>query len=164
MSTGARQFDSARFRQVLGHFCTGVTIVTAAPDGSAVGFTAQAFTSLSIEPPLVAMCPGVESRSWPRIREAGAFCANILAHDQEALCRRFATRGVDKFQGVGWTSSHVTASPVLDGVLAWVDTRIVACHPAGDHVIVVSEVVDLGVERETLPLLFYRGGYGRFEP
>ncbi len=157
-------FDTARYRQVLGHFCTGVSIVTAVEHGEPIGFTAQSFTSVSLEPPLVAMCPGSAILSWPRIRAAGVFCANILAHDQEVLCRRFATRGLDKFQGIGWRGSHATGSPVLDGVLAWVDARIEAIHEAGDHLIVVGRVVDLDVSREASPLLFYRGGYGRFEP
>ena len=166
---GAPSFDVSRYRQVLGHFCTGVTIVTAvhSGDGGAgvpAGFSAQSFTSVSLEPPLVAMCPGTAILSWPAIRDAGVFCANILAHDQEALCRRFATRGVDKFQGIGWRPSHATGSPVLDGVLAWVDAAIETVHEAGDHLIVVGRVVDLDVSREASPLLFYRGGYGRFEP
>ena len=161
-------FDAARYRQVLGHFCTGVTIVTAVERDSGghstpAGFSAQSFTSVSLDPPLVAMCPGNAILSWPSIRDAGVFCANILAHDQEVLCRRFATRGVDKFQGIGWKPSHATGSPVLDGVLAWIDARIEAIHEAGDHLIVVGRVVDLDVTREALPLLFYRGGYGRFE-
>jgi 3-hydroxy-9,10-secoandrosta-1,3,5(10)-triene-9,17-dione monooxygenase reductase component len=160
----APSFDTARYRQVLGHFCTGVTIVTAVEQGQPVGFTAQSFTSVSLEPPLVAMCPGAEIMSWPHIRQAGVFAANILAHDQEVLCRRFATRGADKFEGIGWQRSHATGSPVLDGVLAWVDTRIEAVHHAGDHLIVVGRVVDLDVTREASPLLFYRGGYGHFEP
>ncbi|MDQ3679767.1 MAG: flavin reductase family protein [Actinomycetota bacterium] len=166
---GPSSFDTPRYRTVLGHFCTGVSIVTAVaggPEGrgAPTGFTAQSFTSVSLEPPLVAMCPGSGILSWPSIRDAGVFCANILAHDQESLCRRFATRGVDKFQGVGWRPSHATGSPVIDGVLAWVDARIEAIHQAGDHLIVVGRVVDLDVSREASPLLFYRGGYGRFEP
>ncbi len=160
----ASSFDTARYRQVLGHFCTGVTIVTAVEQGQPVGFSAQSFTSVSLTPPLVAMCPGAEILSWPRIRDAGAFAANILAHDQEVLCRRFATRGVDKFEGIGWHRSHATGSPVLEGVLAWVDARIEAVYQAGDHLIVVGRVVDLDVAREASPLLFYRGGYGHFEP
>jgi 3-hydroxy-9,10-secoandrosta-1,3,5(10)-triene-9,17-dione monooxygenase reductase component len=165
----ATAFDDSRYRQVLGHFCTGVTVVTAVettPEGrkAPTGFTAQSFTSVSLAPPLVAMCPGAQILSWPAIRDAGVFCANILAHDQEALCRRFATRGVDKFEGVGWRPSHATGSPVLEGALAWVDARIEDIHEAGDHLIVVGRVVDLDVAREGSPLLFYRGGYGRFEP
>ena len=167
-AAGTQSVDAARYRQVLGHFCTGVSIVTAVDPGperrgAPTGFTAQSFTSVSLEPPLVAMCPGSGILSWPSIRDAGVFCANILAHDQEALCRRFATRGVDKFQGVGWKPSHATGSPVIDGVLAWVEARIDAIHQAGDHLIVVGRVVDLDVSREASPLLFYRGGYGRFE-
>lgn len=160
----APSVDTARYRQVLGHFCTGVTIVTAAEQGRPVGFTAQSFTSVSLNPPLVAMCPGAEIMSWPYIRDAGVFTANILAHDQEVLCRRFATRGAEKFEGIGWQPSHATGSPVLDGVLAWVDARIEAIHQAGDHLIVVGRVLDLDVTREASPLLFYRGGYGHFEP
>ena len=162
--TQAAPFDTARFRQVLGHFCTGIAVVTAVDEGLPVGFTAQSFTSVSLEPPLVAMCPGNQILSWPHIRAAGTFCSNILAKDQEDLARRFATRGTDKFQGVGWAPAHVTGSPVLDGVLAWVDSRIEAVHEAGDHLIVVGRVVDLGIKGEGAPLLFYRGGYGRFEP
>ncbi len=162
--TGAPTFDAARYRQVLGHFCTGVTVVTAVEGGEPVGFTAQAFTSVSLHPPLVAMCPAMTSMSWPRIQSSGAFCANILAEDQEALSRGFAIRGAEKFRGVGWRPSHRTGSPVLSDVLAWVDCQIEAEHQAGDHVIVIGRVVDLGLERHALPLLFYRGGYGHFEP
>ncbi len=156
--------DSARFREVLGHFCTGVTVVTAVREGEALGFTAQAFTSVSLQPPLVAMCPARTTASWARMRDGGVFCANILSEDQEALCRAFATKGADKFHGVGWRPSHRTGSPVLADVLAWVDCAVEAEHEAGDHLIVVGRVVDLAVETHALPLLFYRGGYGRFHP
>ena len=162
--TGAPTFDAARFRQVLGYFCTGVTVITAVHEGEPVGFTAQAFTSLSLEPPMVAMCPARSTSSWPRMRAAGVFCANILTEDQEALSRGFAIRGADKFRGVGWQPSHRTGSPVLADVLAWIDCVVEAEHEAGDHLIVVGRVVDLGLTRHGLPLLFYRGGYGRFEP
>lgn len=162
--TGAPTFDAARYRQVLGHFCTGVTIIAAVHEGQPVGFTFQAFTSVSLDPPLVAVCPSRESSTWPRIRAAGTFCANILGEDQEALCRAFATRGGERFHGVGWRRSHATGSPVLSDVLAWVDCRLEAEHEAGDHLIAVARVVDLGLEKHALPLLFYRGGYGRFEP
>jgi 3-hydroxy-9,10-secoandrosta-1,3,5(10)-triene-9,17-dione monooxygenase reductase component len=141
-----------------------VTVVTAVQRGRPLGFTAQAFTSVSLEPPLVAMCPARTTASWSRMRAVGTFCANILTEDQEALCRAFATKGADKFRGVGWRRSHRTGSPVLADVLAWVDCVVEAEHEAGDHVIVVGRVVDLGLERHALPLLFYRGGYGRFQP
>ena len=156
-------FDAAVFRQVLGHFCTGVGVVTAVVGGEPVGFTVQSFTSVSLDPPLVAVCPARSSQSWPRIRSVGAFCVNVLAEDQEALGRVFATRGADKFRGVGWTPSTATGSPVLDGALARVDCSIETEHDGGDHLVVLARVVDLGLGTGTRPLLFYRGGYGRFE-
>ena len=157
-------FDAARFRQVLGHFCTGVTVITGMQEGEPLGLTVQSFTSVSLDPPLVALCPARASASWPLIGASGGFCANVLAEEQEALARVFATRGADKFAGVGWKPSPATGSPLLDDVLAWVDCRVESEHDGGDHVIVVGRVVDLGVSDGGGPLLFYRGGYGRFTP
>ena len=160
--TGA-SFDSARYRQVLGHFPTGVTVVTAAPDHQPVGLAVGSFTSVSLEPPLVAFLPTKTSTSFPKIREAGCFCVNVLADDQEDVCRVFASSGGDKFQGIGWRPAS-TGSPILHEVLAWIDCDIDAIHEAGDHFIVVGRVRELEVaRREGGPLVFYRGGYGRFE-
>jgi len=161
-ASGASTFDAGRFREVLGHFATGVTIVTAMEDAEPVGFTCQAFTSLSLEPPLVALAPGKSSTSWPRIAAAGSFCVNILAEDQEALSRDFAISGGDKFTGVGWRSAG-NGAPILDGALGWVECAFVVAHDAGDHELVVGRVQDMGVRRGR-PLLYYRGGFGRFEP
>ncbi len=161
---GAGSIDAARFRQVMGHFCTGVTVVTGFADDQPLGFTVQAFASVSLEPPLLSFCPSKLSTSWPRIRPAGHFCVNILAARQEVLCRAFATPGPKKFRGVGWRPGHRTGAPVLDGGLAWVEAQVVAEHDAGDHTIVVGRVLDLDVTGDEGPLLFYRGGFGRFEP
>lgn len=150
------------FRAVLGHFCTGVTVVTALDDAEPVGFTAQSFSSLSLDPPLVVVCPGKGSTSWPRIEAAGSFCVNVLSEEQEELCRGFAMRGADKFAGIGYSPAPRTGAPVLTGALAWVDCRLETIHDGGDHLIVVGRVLDLGVH-EGKPLLFYRGGFGRFE-
>ncbi|HVX21809.1 MAG TPA: flavin reductase family protein [Acidimicrobiales bacterium] len=157
---GASSFDQARFREVLGHFATGITVVTAMEDGAPVGFTCQSFTSLSLDPPLVALAPAKSSTSWPRIAQAGAFAVNILADRQEALCRDFAVSGGDKFAGVPW---HLGAAgtPILDGVLAWVECELGIIHDAGDHELVTGRVLHLGVG-DGGPLLFYRGGFGRF--
>ena len=159
---GASTFDGARFREVMGHFATGVTIVTAIEEGLPVGFTCQTFTSLSLEPPLVALAPGKNSTSWPRIAAAGVFCVNILADDQAALGRDFAVSGGDKFTGVGWRPG-ANGAPVLDGALAWIECRLELAHDAGDHELVVGSVQDMGVSRGQ-PLVYYRGGFGRFEP
>jgi 3-hydroxy-9,10-secoandrosta-1,3,5(10)-triene-9,17-dione monooxygenase reductase component len=154
-------FDIATFRTVLGHFCSGITVVTAIDEGMSVGLTCQSFASVSLDPPLVLFVPAKASNSWPHIRSAGHFCANILGEHQEELGRRFAIKGVDKFAGVGWRAG-VTGAPLLDGCLAHVECEVQAVHDAGDHDIVVGRVVDLGISGEGNPLLFYRGGYGRF--
>ena len=96
----APTIDSAHYRQVLGHFATGVTVITAIDDGEAVGLAANSFTSVSLEPPLVAFCAAHESTTWPRIRAARRFCVNVLAEDQEDVCRVFAAKGADRFAGV----------------------------------------------------------------
>jgi 3-hydroxy-9,10-secoandrosta-1,3,5(10)-triene-9,17-dione monooxygenase reductase component len=162
--TAAPTIDSARFRQVLGHFCSGITIITGMDGDEPVGLTCQSFSSVSLDPPLILFCPGKASSSWPRIRDSGAFAVNILSAEQEDVCRLFATKGADKFRGVGWENG-ATGSPIIRDVLAWMDCRMDAEHDAGDHTIVVGRVVELHVADETDgPLLFYRGGYGRFEP
>ena len=161
-ATAAPSFDTAHFRSVLGHFCSGITIVTAVDDGEPVGLTCQSFCSVSLEPPLVAFAPSKSSTSWPRIQRTGVFCVNVLDEDQEEVCRVFATSGADKFRGVGWRPAE-TGSPILEDALAWVDCRIERQHDAGDHVIVVGRVLELASARSGRPLLFYRAGYGRFE-
>ncbi len=149
-------------RDVLGHFPTGVVVVTArAPDGDPLGFTCQSFASLSLEPPLVSFAPARTSTTWPRIRDVGAFCVNVLAAGQRDRSVGFARGGgaVDKFTGVDWWPAP-SGAPVLEGVSAWVDCALHAEHDGGDHTIVVGRVLDLGADPARLPLLFYRGGYG----
>jgi 3-hydroxy-9,10-secoandrosta-1,3,5(10)-triene-9,17-dione monooxygenase reductase component len=154
-------FDQARFREVLGHFATGITIVTATEDGEPVGFSCQSFAALSLDPPMVILAPAKTSTSWPRIARAGAFCVNILGEHQEAVCRAFAVSGGDKFDGVKW-SPGVTGAPVIDGSLAIVECTLGAIYEGGDHELVTGHVVEMEVG-EGSPLLFYRSGFGRFE-
>jgi 3-hydroxy-9,10-secoandrosta-1,3,5(10)-triene-9,17-dione monooxygenase reductase component len=160
MMARTSSFDQARFREVLGHFATGVTIVTAMEEAGPVGFTCQAFSALSLDPPMVVLAPAKDSTSWPKIAKAGWFCVNILESKQEAICRTFAVSGVQKFEGVGW-SPAASGAPVLDGCLAWIDCELELSHDAGDHELVLGRVHDLGVEDGT-PLLYYRSGFGRF--
>lgn len=154
--------DDARFKEVLGHFATGITIVTAMEEGLPVGFTCQAFTALSLHPPLVALAPAKSSTSWPRIARAGFFCVNVLGAHQEAVCRAFAVSGGDKFTGIAWHPG-ATGSPVLDGSLAVVECRLGAIYEAGDHELVTGEVLSMEVG-EGGPLLFYRGGFAQLIP
>ncbi|MGP4013522.1 flavin reductase family protein [Streptomyces sp. 4N124] len=157
------------FRRVLGHFCSGLTIITslAARAGvqraEPVGFTCQSFASLSLQPPLVTFSVARTSSTWPRIEPSGAFCVNILTAGQEALCRSFAVSGADKFAGVDWTPAAATGSPVLAGSLAWADCTLEAVHPGGDHWIVVGRVRAAAVADSDAagPLLFYRSAFHR---
>jgi 3-hydroxy-9,10-secoandrosta-1,3,5(10)-triene-9,17-dione monooxygenase reductase component len=154
--------DSARFRQVLGYFPTGVTVVTAVDDGVPVGLAVGSFCSASLDPPLVAFFPDKSSSSWPRIEASGSFCVNILGDDQEDVSRRFATKGADKFGGLGWRPS-ASGSPILADVTAWIDCDVHEVFDAGDHYCVLGLVTELEVAEGGTPLVFCRGGYGRFE-
>jgi len=122
----------------------------------------NSFTSVSLEPPLVLFCAAKSSTTWPRIQAAGKWAANILDDDGEEICRLFAQKGADRFAHIAYTPGR-TGSPILDDALAFVDCETLVEHDAGDHVIVVGRVVELGYQHEGKPLLFYRGGYGRYE-
>lgn len=158
------QFDSKRFRQVLGHYPTGVTVVTAVDgDGRPVGMAVGSFTSVSLDPPLVAFLPDKGSTSFPRIRGASSFCVNVLSAEQEHVCRAFAAKGQDKFGGLSWRAA-ASGAPILDGVVAWIDCEFEAIYETGDHYIVIGKVRGLDVASQGMPLLFFQGGYGHFNP
>jgi 3-hydroxy-9,10-secoandrosta-1,3,5(10)-triene-9,17-dione monooxygenase reductase component len=157
-SAGAA-IDAAAFRHALGHFCSGVVIVTAAGPEGLAGFTCQSFFSLSLSPPLIAFSPAISSTSYPRIRSAGAFCINILAEDQAELCARFSRSGTDKWSETGWRQGD-TGSPVLDGVLSAIECRIVDERETGDHYLVIGEVVRLHTQGGR-PLLCFSGATAR---
>ena len=151
--------DPQVMREVLGHFASGVTVVTADTAAGPIGFTCQSFSSLSLDPPLVAFAPARTSTTWPRLREIGQFCVNVLAEEQTALSQAFARSGADKFAGVPWTRSR-HGSPVLQDVVAWIDCRLWAEYDGGDHTIVAARVLDLGADPDRRPLVFHRGSYG----
>jgi len=158
----APAIDSARYRQVLGHFPTGVTVITAATEDGPAGLAVGSFFSVSLDPPLVAFCAAKTSSSYPKISAAGHFVVNILSEDQEDVSRVFAASGTDKFNGLGYRPAARTGAPVLTGVLAWIDCDLDAVHEAGDHWIVIGRVHDLEIGHEGGPLIFFRGGYGRY--
>ncbi len=151
--------DPERFRQVLGHFATGITIITASEDGEPVGFSCQAFAALSLDPPLVLFCPALTSSTWPRIQQTGYFCANVLTAEQGQLATLFGRSKPDRFDGVEWVPD-LNGSPIIDGVLTWISCRILDVHTIGDHYVVIGRVLELGECGPDRPLLFYRGRYG----
>ena len=150
-----------RMRSVLGIFTTGVVVVAALGE-EPLGFTCQSFASLSLEPPLISFSPARTSTTWPRIRDLGRFCVNVLAHDQAPLSEQFARPGPGKFGDAAWTPSAF-GSPVLDGVSAWIDCDLAAEYDGGDHTIVVGAVRSLHSVPDRHPLIFYRGRYAPSE-
>lgn len=155
-------FDKGWFRRVLGNYPTGVAVVTApGTDGPPAGMAVGSFTAASLDPPLVAFLPDKSSTSFPKIRAAGCFCVNVLASDQESVCRAFAAKAADKFAHLSWRPAN-SGSPILDGVVAWIDCDIEHVGEAGDHYVVLGRVRELDVAGEARPLLFFQGGYGRF--
>ena len=148
-----------QFRDVLGRFASGVTVVTSMSNGAPVGMTAQSFSSVSLNPPLVLFIPAKTSRAWPAIQRSGKFCVNFLAHGQEELSNTMASRGVDKFADVSWAPAPETGSPLLEGILGYVDCQIHTVHEAGDHYVVIGRVLALASAEHEDPLLFYRGKY-----
>lgn len=163
--TGAPAVDPARFRHVLGHYPTGVVVVTALDrTGAAIGMTVGSFTSVSLDPPLVAFLPDRNSGSWRALRESGErFCVNVLSAGQEDVCRAVAVRKTDKFHDIEWRPSPA-GNPVINGAVAWIDCVTEQLHDAGDHHIVVGRVLHLQEGDGETPLLFHQGAYGTFAP
>lgn len=156
-------FDQKDFRTTMSQFCTGVVIATGAPDGEPAGFAAQSFVSLSLDPPLIAICPGKGSTSWPKLRAAGAFCVNMLHASQVDVCNHFAQSGGDKFAGLDWHPG-ATGAPILADALAYVECTLENEVEAGDHTIAIGRVQAYERLQESLgPLLFFRGKYGQFD-
>jgi flavin reductase (DIM6/NTAB) family NADH-FMN oxidoreductase RutF len=155
--------DESEFRRVIGHFATGVAVVTSCrEDGAGCGLTVSSISSVSLDPTLILVCVARDSDTHAWLERAGVFAANVLEEGRgETVARRFAGGGLDdKFRGIAWRTER-TGAPVLDDALAWLDCRVTAALPGGDHTIFVGEVVAADA-REGTPLLYYRGGYGRF--
>lgn len=157
--------DPNEYRRVLGHFPTGVTVVTGADADGPAGLAIGSFASVSLDPPLVMFCPGNTSESWLRIKETGSFCVNVLGADQKDTCGVFASKAEDKFEGIDWTAGD-TGSPIISGSIAVIDCKIQQIHDGGDHDIVVGLVKTLNTAEDATergPLLFFQGGYGKYE-
>jgi flavin reductase (DIM6/NTAB) family NADH-FMN oxidoreductase RutF len=150
---------SENFRRVLGRLPTGVVVVTGGDPERPSGLVCGSFMSVSLEPPLVVVSPAKTSTSWPAIEAGGTFCANVLADGQEHLARRFAQSGGDKFDGIDWHPAPATGSPLLGDVAAWIDCRVYKRVEAGDHLLVLGEVLELSVHGDTGALVFHRGSF-----
>jgi 3-hydroxy-9,10-secoandrosta-1,3,5(10)-triene-9,17-dione monooxygenase reductase component len=153
------QLAAAQFRDILGRYASGVTVVTTMRGGTPLGMTCQSFTSVSLDPPLVAFLPMKSSRAFVAIRHSRRFCVNFLAAEQTEVSNRFASLAEDKFEGVAWQPTP-SGMPRLDDTVGWVDCSVHAVHEAGDHYLVIGRVEDLGPGNATRPLLFHRGRYG----
>lgn len=159
-----QEFSTRQMRDVMGRFCTGVTIVAGMVDGEPQGFAAQSFVALSLEPPLIVICPGKTSRSWAKIEPTGTFSISILAEDQEHVSSTFGGKIDDKFSHVEW-EPNMHGNPRIKGAAGYVDCRIEQILEGGDHWIVVAKVEGLGEPQDDQrPLLFYRGAYLEIEP
>ncbi|WP_284764352.1 flavin reductase family protein [Arthrobacter sp. efr-133-R2A-63] len=152
-----------RLRHVLGHFATGLTVITAATESGLAGFTCQSFASLSLDPALVSFSPSRTSSTWPVLREAARFTVNVLPAGPQHLASQFARSGTDKFAGVPHSPSPL-GNPILGQALAWGDCEFHREYDGGDHTIVVASVRALSARADAEPLLFFRGEYLEVQP
>ena len=151
--------DPLEFRRAMGHFPTGVSILTTVHDGERHGMTANSITSVSLEPVLILVCLMREARTALAIQRAGRFAVNFLAENQEQMSRRFGIAGQDHFDGLE-VDEDLSGLPLLPGCTAYLVCRVTDIVPAGDHDVVLAEV-ERAHERGGNPLVFHLGGYKR---
>ena len=154
--------DTLRFRQVIGHFATGVAIVTCYGDDGPTGLTTNAITSVSLEPLLLLVCFDNTSRTLPAVRASRRFAVNVLRAGQAELARVFASKRVAREKFAAATHAEAHGVPVLDGALAWLACDLTALHPAGDHTIGIGAITHLHADPDGEPLVWFRGDYGTF--
>jgi 3-hydroxy-9,10-secoandrosta-1,3,5(10)-triene-9,17-dione monooxygenase reductase component len=146
---------------VLGHYPTGVAVITAHTEDGPVGMAMNSFTSLSLQPPLVLFCPATTSTTWPLLREVGTIAINVLSAGQESISRAFATKASDRFSEASWSVGE-NGAPLLHDALGWLECKVAAEYPAGDHTVVTALIERMGVHWDiTEPLVFFRGRYYR---
>ncbi len=152
--------DSREIRDIMAHFATGVTVVTTRDGaGSPFGLTVNAFTSLSLNPPLVVVCIDKAAQCYSCFEESKVFAVNVLSEDQEELSSRFATKGIEKFGEIKWHRGENNV-PLLDGSIGTIECKIVNSYEGGDHTIYLGEIVSANAT-EDRPLLFFKGKYHR---
>lgn len=155
--------DQRHYRDVMGSFPSGVTVITTHGSDGPVGFTCQSFYSVSIDPPLISFSIARTSRSLAAVRAHGQVAVNFLSAEQQHLSAQFARSGTDKWQGVHWSPSSANGAPVLDGVIGWVAGEIEREIEAGDHFIILVRVLGLQSDATRQPLVFHRGSYRELE-
>ena len=146
------------YRDVLGHYPTGVCAISALVAGAPLAMVVGTFTSVSLDPPLVGFLPARSSETWQQLRRAEVFCVNVLAADQAALCKRGATRGPDRFADVDWIEEPESGLRI-GGAVAWIACHRASVTEAGDHDFVLGNVRAMALVRDTAPLIFHRGGF-----
>ena len=152
--------NSRAFRDALGLYASGITVIAGHDGDEPLGFTCQSFYSVSMDPPLISFSVMATSSTYPRIRTTGKFSVNVLSRAQQSVSNQFARKGTDKWSGIPWTMSD-GRNPVIEGTLTWLDCEIAAEHQAGDHIIVIGQVLTIGPSERQIdePLVYFRGGY-----
>jgi flavin reductase (DIM6/NTAB) family NADH-FMN oxidoreductase RutF len=152
--------DSGSFRDALGHYASGITVIAGHDGFEPLGFTCQSFYSVSLTPPLISFSVMANSSTYPRIRKTGKFSVNVLSASQQSISDQFARKNSDRWRGVVWEMT-ADQNPIIEGALMWLDCRIAAEHQAGDHHIVIGEVTAMSPSpwHDGAPLLYFRGKY-----
>jgi 3-hydroxy-9,10-secoandrosta-1,3,5(10)-triene-9,17-dione monooxygenase reductase component len=154
--------DPAELRSVLGHFPSGVVIVTGMSDAGCVGLTVQSFMALSMEPPLVLLSIARTSKSWPAIKATGLIAINILSDSQAELALAFARSGGSKFESCAWNPGQATGSPRIADAIAWIEAEIWQVYDGGDHEIVAARIINLSsCAGDSRPLVFFQSKFAR---
>ncbi len=152
--------DVREIRNMMGHFATGVTVITTKDSaGKAFGLTVNSFTSLSLNPPLVIVCVDKTVDCYSCFDETKVFTVNVLSEDQEELSRRFSTKGLEKFEGIQWRMGE-NGAPLLEGVIGTIECKVTHSYEGGDHTIFLGEILS-ATAKEDRPLLFFKGKYHR---
>ncbi len=152
--------DVREIRNMMGHFATGVTVITTKDSaGKAFGLTVNSFTSLSLNPPLVIVCVDRTVDCYSCFDETKVFAVNVLSEDQEELSRRFATKGIEKFEGIQWRMGE-NGAPLLEGVIGTIECKVTHSYEGGDHTIFLGEILSATAKGDR-PLLFFKGKYAR---
>ena len=167
MSTAPQHqdLDPRAFRDTLGLYASGITIITGVDEEGPIGFTCQSFYSVSTDPPLISFSVMKTSTTYPRIRHSGRFAVNVLSQAQQEVSNQFARKGTDKWAGIGWSPTRA-GTPVLEDILMWLDCQIWAEHDAGDHLIVLGRVTEMSRADRHVPdpLLYFQGRYRHLRP